>query len=154
MAGNPAIVILSLISFVTPLFAAIFTLLPIFKCPDIPAWPPIIQFDPIKVLPAMPTWAAIIEFLDILTPWAIWIKLSNLTLSSIVVESIDALSIVQFDPIFTLFPIITFPTCWIDIFSSAVKPKPLPPMIVPDSIIQFFPIIELDITQLFPIKVF
>ena len=67
MAGNPAIVILSLISFVTPLFAAIFTLLPIFKCPDIPAWPPIIQFDPIIVLPAIPTCPAIAQLFPIFT---------------------------------------------------------------------------------------
>ena len=69
-------------------------------------------------------------------------------------ESIDALSIVQFEPIVTLFPIITFPICSMDIFSLAAKPNPLPPMIVPDLITQFFPIIALDMTQLFPIKVF
>ena len=69
-------------------------------------------------------------------------------------ESIDALSIVQFEPILTLSPIITFPKCSIDIFSLVVKPNPLPPIIVPGSITQFFPIIELDMTQLFPINEF
>ena len=39
--------------------------------------------------------------------------------------------------------------CCIEIFSLGAKPNPLPPIIVPDSITQFFPIIELDITQLF-----
>ena len=44
--------------------------------------------------------------------------------------------------------------CSMDIFSLIVKPNPLPPIIVPDLIKQFLPIIEFDITQLFPIKVF
>ena len=41
-----------------------------------------------------------------------------------------------------------------DIFSLTVNPNPLPPIIVPDLIKQFLPIIEFDITQLDPIKVF
>ena len=110
-AGKPAITAPSSIFFVTPLFAAIVTLFPIFKCPAIPTWPPIIQLIPISVLPAMPVWAAIIEFFPILTLWAIWTRLSILTLSSMTVESIVALSIVVFDPISTKLPTTTFPIC-------------------------------------------
>ena len=46
---------LSGISFITPEPPAISTLLPIFKCPEIPAWPPIFTFFPIIELPAIPT---------------------------------------------------------------------------------------------------
>ena len=44
--------------------------------------------------------------------------------------------------------------CSIDIFSSGTNPNPLPPTIEPDFISQFLPIIELDMTQLFPINEF
>ena len=43
------------------------TLFPTFKCPEIPACPPIITLFPKIELPANPTWPAIIQFSPILT---------------------------------------------------------------------------------------
>ena len=108
-AGKPAMIELSFIFLVTPLFAAIWTLLPIVRCPEMPVWPPITTLSPIEVLPAIPLWPAIIAPSPIMTLWAIWTKLSINEFLEIIVESKTALSIVVFDPILQLSPIKTLP---------------------------------------------
>ena len=65
------------------------------------------------VEPAIPACAAITLFFPIFTLCAIWIRLSILVPSPIMVEPIVALSILQLEPISTLFSIITFPSCGI-----------------------------------------
>ena len=123
-AGKPAITLLSTIFFVTPLLAAIVTLFPIVKWPEIPAWPPIFTKSPISVLPAIPTCAAIIACFPIETLWAIWTKLSICENSPILVFSNTALSIAVLDPIVQFFSIITFPIWIIFFLVFSSKPKP------------------------------
>ena len=109
-----------------PLLPAILTLFPIFICPVIAHWPPIRQFLPIIVDPAIAVKPAIAVFFPIFTLWPIWIRLSSLTPSSIIVEPNEALSIVVFAPISTFFFVITFPKCLIfsKWFSFGANPKP------------------------------
>ena len=87
----------------------IITLSPTIKWPLTPACPPIWQFSPIFEDPAIPHWAAITVFLPITTLWAIWIWLSSLTPSCIIVDPKVALSIEVNAPTLTLFFIITLP---------------------------------------------
>lgn len=85
------------------------TLSAIERCPATPHAPARIQFLPIFVLPAIPHFAAIAVFEPIWTLCAICTRLSIITPSSKIVLSSAPLSILQFDPIRTSFPIKTEP---------------------------------------------
>ena len=116
--------------------------MPIITCPAIPAWPPITTLSPIIALPAIPVWAAIIASLPIRTLWAIWTRLSINEFFEIIVDSKTALSIVEFDPMLQLSPIITLPMWLIRTFDFGSNPKPVPPITAPDLTIQLEPIIQ------------
>ena len=86
-------------------------------------------------------------------------NVSILTSSAITVESRAALSIVELEPIQTLFPIIIEPTCgkWLLFVPSKIKPKPSLPIVVFDWITEPCPIfvlpkidVLLSIFTLFP----
>ena len=96
---------------VTNDFAKITTSSQISMWPTIETCPAIWQLFPIFVLPAIAVCAAIAVFLPIITLWAIWIWLSNFTPFARWVFPIAPLSIVQFAPISTSFPIIV-DTSW------------------------------------------
>ena len=137
---------------------------PRFRCPITPTWPPNKLFLPTFVEPDIPDWAAITVFFPISTLWPICIKLSSFTPSLIIVDSRVALSITAFDPIFTLFLIITSPTWGILLYepsASGKNPKPSLPIIAPEWIVQLDPIFELllivtpgYIKVFFPIETF
>ena len=142
LAGYPMTLELSGIFFTTPLPPAIWTLLPIFICPEIPDWPPIETLSPISELPAKPTCPVIMQFSPILTLWAMWTWLSMKVFVPIIVFETEPLSIVLLHPISTLSFIITIPIWGILIFFflSGRKPKPFFPIIVPSSILTLLPI--------------
>ena len=132
----------SLIFLVMSVWAPTFTSLQISRCPKTPDRPPIWKFSPIREDPAIAQHAAMAEFFWITTLCAICTWLSKITPSCISVSSRVPLSIVQFDPIWTLLPIISLPSCSIfsyPLFDDA-NPKPSDPNTEPQSIYAFDPI--------------
>ncbi len=79
--------------------------------PVSPARPPMMQRLPSTLLPAMALCAAIAECAPMRQLWAIMIRLSSFTPSSMTVSSIAPRSIVVLAPISTSSPMVTPPIC-------------------------------------------
>src|SRR5437762_7042259 len=101
--------------------------------PRIIAAPPIWQCAPIVVLPATAEQPAITVCAPMCTLWAIWIRLSSFTPSSMTVSSSAPRSMQVLAPISTSSPMRTAPSC--SIFSQrpcvGAKPKPSAPITTP-----------------------